>query len=316
MVRVASVLALLAALLVAAPRAGAYGWPIKPFDAAHPVRGFFDDPRSDSDARHAFHSGIDISTPDGTPVYAIAAGTVDLRANSVAVIGAGDRTFGYWHVSAAVQQGQAVKEHELLGTTEPGWGHVHLSESYDGTYENPLRPGGIEPYVDMTSPAIDRIGTEWQGRTVGLGRVTGTVDLIASAYDTPTNRPAPPWYDSRVTPALVRWRLLRGSSVVQDWTTAADFRRDLLPATEFWDVFAPGTLENRANRPGRYRFYLARAWDTSTLPDGLYRVQVNTQDTFGNGATASAPLTIANGASPAGGTGSSARPRRRARSRA
>ena len=50
-----------------------YGWPVKPFHRQHPVRGFFGDPRIAEDAHgttHSFHFGIDISCPDGTPVYA------------------------------------------------------------------------------------------------------------------------------------------------------------------------------------------------------------------------------------------------------
>ena len=38
------VFTLAAALLVPAG-AGAYGWPLKPFDKPHPIRGSFGDPR-------------------------------------------------------------------------------------------------------------------------------------------------------------------------------------------------------------------------------------------------------------------------------
>ena len=59
-----------------------YGWPVKPFHAQHPVRGFFGDPRigmTPSGMTHTFHFGIDISCPDGTPVYATMSGTVYLE---------------------------------------------------------------------------------------------------------------------------------------------------------------------------------------------------------------------------------------------
>ena len=42
------------------------GWPLKPFDRAHPVRGMFNDPRIAGSSR-SFHFGIDISAPNGTP---------------------------------------------------------------------------------------------------------------------------------------------------------------------------------------------------------------------------------------------------------
>src|SRR5215211_7553364 len=74
-----AVAAAAAALTAAAPAtAGSYGWPVRPFDRQHPVRGFFGDPRiAGEDLAHgSFHFGIDISAPDGTPVYATVSGPV------------------------------------------------------------------------------------------------------------------------------------------------------------------------------------------------------------------------------------------------
>ena len=56
-----------------------------------------------------------------------------------------------------------------------------------------------------------------------------------------------------------------------------------------------GTRQNRPNKPGRYRFFLAHTWSTRLLPDGAYRVQVEASDTRGNKAVAAQPFTIANG---------------------
>ena len=56
-----------------------------PFDHQHPIRGTFDDPRTrtgrvdrDPTNPQRFHDGVDIQVPDGTPVYAIESGEVDL----------------------------------------------------------------------------------------------------------------------------------------------------------------------------------------------------------------------------------------------
>src|SRR5213592_3696589 len=52
-------------LASAAPNAGSYDWPLKPFNRQHPVRAFFDDPRIGRRER-VFHFGIDIAAPDRT----------------------------------------------------------------------------------------------------------------------------------------------------------------------------------------------------------------------------------------------------------
>src|SRR5918992_5831090 len=53
----------------AAPTPAGYGWPVKPFDRQHPVRGYFGDPRIGGahGTSKQFHFGIDVSAPNGTP---------------------------------------------------------------------------------------------------------------------------------------------------------------------------------------------------------------------------------------------------------
>ena len=73
-------------LLALAASAAAYPWPFKPFDRQHPIRAFFGDPRTvyedgilagafDGPGLFSFHQGIDISAPNGAPIYAVADGT-------------------------------------------------------------------------------------------------------------------------------------------------------------------------------------------------------------------------------------------------
>src|SRR4029453_14847464 len=88
------------------PLTMSYGWPVKPFDVQHPVRGFFCDPRIGAKGSKAFHFGIDVSAPDGTAVYAVAGGTVHSQgAQNVAVLTRGDRSHGYWHIVPHVRHG-------------------------------------------------------------------------------------------------------------------------------------------------------------------------------------------------------------------
>ena len=92
-----------------------YPWPLKPFDRPHPVRGYFNDPRISGTSR-AFHFGIDISAPNGTPVYAVRGGIVHLEGARSLSVADGDVDFGYWHVVPAVGHLQRVERHQLLGS--------------------------------------------------------------------------------------------------------------------------------------------------------------------------------------------------------
>jgi hypothetical protein len=203
--------------------------------------------------------------------------------------------YGYWHIRPAVKDGELVARHQLLGTVESGWSHVHLSESVGGIYLNPLRTGGIAPYSDRTKPMIDDVLLlQPRGGVANIAAVSGFVDLVADTYDTPPLAPPGPWAASRVTPALLRWRIVGIGGVAVPWRTAIDFRRNLLPSELFDAVYAPGTLANRANQPGDYRFYLARGLDTHAVSNGVYVLQVLAADTRGNTAERALPFRVAN----------------------
>jgi peptidase M23-like protein len=296
-----AVLALLAAVVALAAPAGAgasYPWPIKSFTRAHPVRGYFNDPRLEFDGdelESSFHFGIDISAADGTDVYAVAGGVVSRHTDYVTVTTPDGRDFGYWHIDPVVEQGQPVGEGARLGQIETGWGHVHFAESVNGVYLNPLRPGALAPYTDTTSPTVAGITITRGGKPVDPSRVAGVVNLTCDAYDVPPIAPPRPWRDSRVTPALIRWRVFRANRrPATRWRTAVDFRFALEPNELFNLVYAPGTKQNRANRPGRYVFYLKLGWSSLKLPNGDYRLKVGAWDSRGNSAFGSLPFTIAN----------------------
>src|SRR4051794_10011503 len=106
----AALVAALACLALALPaQAAAYGWPVKPFHAQHPVRGFFGDPRIGDGGRQQFHFGVDVAAKNGTPVYATLSGRVYLdHVDVVAIVGAGGLEFSYWHIWPTVHTGQYV----------------------------------------------------------------------------------------------------------------------------------------------------------------------------------------------------------------
>ena len=270
-----------------------YPWPLEPFDRPHPIRGFFNDPRISGSSR-AFHFGVDIAAPNGTPVYAVAGGIVHLEnARAVSVAAAGV-DFGYWHIVPAVEHLQRVARHQLLGRVAAPWLHVHFAERRGGTYRNPLRPAGLAPWTDTTRPQVTAIRFLRNGGELPPEAVRGAVDVVAEAHDMPPLPVPPPWNGLPVTPARLRWRVLREGRVVRRWHTPVDFTRTLIAQERFRSVYAPGTRQNHAGAPGLYRFYLAHTWSTDRLADGPYRLEVEAADLDGNVGTRSIGFVLAN----------------------
>ncbi len=302
MLRVAAVVAILGLALPGAARA--YGWPVKPFDQMHAVRGTFNDPRFhlrlNLTTAASFHFGVDISVPDGTPVYAVEPGVAVLGPDSVNVRRPNRRVFGYWHIRPVIRSGQHVRLHQLLGYVIPGWGHVHFAEAVAGHYRNPLRHGALTPYRETAQPVVDSI---WVDRldghalqSVAPAAVSGTVAFAADAYQLPTIAPAPPWNRSRLVPSLLRWRLIPADGDPPTaWHVAADFRYRLEPQSSFSAVYAPGTYQNKPDRPGDYRFWLTPSFDSTSVPNGAYFIDVEATNISGGSGDDSIEITIANG---------------------
>jgi hypothetical protein len=272
-----------------------YNWPIKPFRRQHPIRGTFDDPRistklidSPGTGSLSFHFGVDIAAPDGTAVYAVEGGLVDIRSkypNDVAVVSRsgghkGRLVFGYWHIRPVVENRQVVQEHQLLGHILAGYGHVHFAERLGGKYVNPLRRGGLTPYRDYGKPTIESAYTYQGGEYQDLKQATvgGTVGLVVNAFDTPVMKT--PWSLERLTPTVIRWKLVDAQGMVLQDHVAIDFNHHYtVPLTS---VYAPGTIQNGPNQMGVYNFWLARNLDTIQLTNGVYRLMVSASDIRGN----------------------------------
>ena len=227
-----------------AERRAAYPWPFKPFTKQHPIRGFFGDPRTvylngvlsggfEGPGFFSFHQGIDISAPDGTPIYPVMSGTAHYLGAATLNIdagknGAGDEVvFQYFHIVPVVGEGdQVVARKTILGYVQPPFQHVHLTE-INGTHSvNPLQPGHLAPYTDHTRPTIREVSFRNQTGTLQtpLG-LCGRVELAVDAYDTPPVPVPGKFRGLPVAPALVRWNIARlnGTGVVP-WRTPVDFR--------------------------------------------------------------------------------------------
>jgi hypothetical protein len=208
------------------------------------------------------------------------------------------RAFGYWHIRPVVHTGQRVRVHQLLGYVAHGWGHVHFAEAIHGEYRNPLRPRALTPFRDRTPPTVASIGLLSEGGAVSTSRVRGMIDVEAEVYDAPPVIPRPPWEVARLTPAFIWWRLVSGATPITDWNLAVDFHYALMPAGAYNWIYAPGSYQNKAHRPGRYLFWLTHELDTASLADGPYRLEVLARDTRGNQGTGTLDFTVANGAPP------------------
>jgi len=292
-----AVVSVLVGVLVPAGGASAYSWPFKPFDRQHPIRGFFGDPRTvyengilagafDGPGFFSFHQGIDISAPDGTPIYPSENGTAHyVGSATLNIVTDHDVTFQYFHIVTVVGEGQQVTARKtILGYVQPPFGHVHISE-IDGTKAvNPLQPGHLTPYRDYTKPVIRDIVIRNQTGAVQtpLG-LCGRIEVDVDAFDTPPVAVPGKFQGLPVAPSLVQWTVTRlGGTAVVPWRIAADFRTTVPPNSRFWDIYAKGTYQNAprfgreqyTSMPGRFLFQLAGSYDTTTLANGVYILTV------------------------------------------
>jgi hypothetical protein len=288
---------------------GSYRWPVKPFGRQHPVRGNFGDPRTvfdgsrsqstidSGDGMFQFHHGVDISAPDGSPVYAVADGTITrTHGDRVTVECANGRSIQYWHITVArVRVGQhAVAGETLLGHILPKREHVHLTQLENGQPVNPLADGRLEPYRDGTRPSVLAVSFRRSdlGAAIRPDRVSGRVYAFVEASDTPSLPVPGRWNGFPVTPAVVSWRIEtpRGLAVVAD-RTAWDVRQTIPSTAAFWLSYARGSHQNwpvfsdgkARGMTGHYLFRLSTtALDTNRLAGGTYVLVVKAADSAGN----------------------------------
>ena len=303
---------------------GEYQWPVKPFDQPHPIRGSFGDPRTIFRAppteegvlrgggSFAFHFGVDISAPGGTNVYPVISGVVSTVTSHWVGVDVGDgRVFQYWHITPTVREGdRATIGKTVLGITTDYFQHLHFSELQDGRPVNPIRAGGLSPYVDTTIPLVKEItlrGTA-TGPDLVPNMVHGKVLLIAEAYDRPELAIPAPWNNMPVSPAKITWRIqhMTGRIVVRT-RVARDVRVTIPKQERYWEYYARGTFQNMSvfgkhysyGQPGCFLFKLTKSsFDTTSLRDGVYDLVVTVTDIAGNSSKSALRFTIRNGSRP------------------
>jgi Peptidase family M23 len=299
----------------------AFGYPIKPFDQEHPIRANLGDPRMQfagpptldtllhGSGKFLFHQGVDISAPNGTPVYPVVDGrvtVVDATREWVRVGSGGGREFEYWHIRTLVKVGQQVAARQtILGHITRPAGHVHLTEYENGRVVNPLVPGRLTPYHDSTRPTIRSITFRRTDTGPALlpTFLRGSVEIVADAEDVPTMPVPGQWHDLPTTPALITWKVtkLHGRTVVPEHT-GVDFRTTVPSTSAFWRLYARGTYQNMCvfgahysyMQRGSYLFKLAPRFDTRSLHDGVYDLVVTATDIRGNSDSQALRFTVHN----------------------
>jgi murein DD-endopeptidase MepM/ murein hydrolase activator NlpD len=299
---------------------GAYPWPVAPFDRAHPVRGSFGDPRTIfetpptsrglyvSGGRFSFHQGVDISAPNGTPVYPVADGVVTRVTREWIRVDCGNgRAFEYWHIRPTVHTGDRVAHGKtLLGPVLAPAEHVHLTELRNGRAVNPQARGHLTPYEDATVPVLSSLELRRSDEAPPElpAFVRGSVHFYAEAYDTPSVPVPGIWHDLPVTPARIAWRLeVPGGKTLTRTNVARDVRARVPANDAFWQTFARGSYQNMAVfgqhysflQRGRYVFRLtAQPFDTRQLRDGVYELVVLAGDVRGNRTSQRLRFTVHN----------------------
>lgn len=178
-------------LPVLSPVSGvSYSWPVKPFDSQHPIFATIGEYR---DSAHV-HAGVDIGEGAGITVYSVTNGKVEQILTTgdnayVRIKDDGGTQYDYVHITPAVTQGSTVTAGvtilgEIKDITAP---HLHFTENKGGA--NPLRDGGLTPYVDKSSPTIVSVDF-WKQSTPPeqlTGSLYGHMDIRVNTYDTRTS---------------------------------------------------------------------------------------------------------------------------------
>jgi hypothetical protein len=126
--------------------------------------------KTSEDGRYDFHRGIDLPAPEGSPVHAIAAGTVRIAGEDpsysdliVQITHSHEDGTPYYsnyiHLSEVlVSEGALVRVGELIGRTgvgASGFPHLHFeTRDLDLFQRNCVNPFSLLPYGDVSSPGV------------------------------------------------------------------------------------------------------------------------------------------------------------------
>jgi murein DD-endopeptidase MepM/ murein hydrolase activator NlpD len=256
------------------PAGAIAGWPLRPFRRQHALRAGLNERRTGS-----MHVGIDIQARNAQRVYAIQSGRAQVtRAGIDTRVRVGN--YIYWHIVPSVSTGQFVSAYRTqVGRVLTPAGHLHLSEvrGGEGSYLNPLRPGGrvLSPWRDRIGPVIGEPESRGGGR-VDIKVYDPQSFVVRTTYPTPVLAPAALAYrvfDTRGRALTgLRWAL-RGTHVYPFSLVHAVYAADARGGGWLCFAYHPRCTPN-------WHYHLAGGL-ASPLPPlgrGLYRLSVYAYD--------------------------------------
>ncbi len=278
-----------------------YPWPVTPFNQNHVITGTFCEYRSTTVPGH-FHNGTDIPKADGSPVYPVRDGTVTSLSSvgSDAYVRIQDKAYVHIMPNPSLSIGDSVfASQTVLGTILSGQGHVHLTNGYVGGEVNSmLSSNSLTPLVDTWAPDIDYVRF-YQNNTQNQfsgNELSGLVDIIVKVSE----KNGPPGSSSSVLnngTYKIGYRILSEDSstvMYEPPNGGLRFQFNSKPNNVYVNTVYFQALSSTSSHVYQVTNNIAsdNYWDTRTLPEGNYVVQIFTEDTKGNGTTAYVPVRI------------------------
>ena len=277
----------------------AYRWPRQNADGLYRINATYGEFRqSYSDLSAHFHNGVDIEGTVDTPIYAIEGGiaTVSTREDNLESVIVG--RFSYVHVKVLVENGEEVKEGDLIARVKTLTGgldpHLHLRDRGG----NPLRNDGLDNYADTGLPFVSNIRfyrnnsrQEITNTYNNLTVLSNEVDILVRSFDRQSlgsqnvgvykigyqiknaldNFALSPTYNIQFDSlpsdvSLIYDTINSTSSLYYYWVT------NRMNSDSYWNTKQAIDSESSTNNPINSRF-----------PDGEYKVSVMAEDIKGNG---------------------------------
>jgi hypothetical protein len=270
----------------------AYPWPVSPFNSQHEISAALGEYRISTNGSLHFHKGADIAESAGTTVYSSVDGTVTsinptLESGIIDITDDDGTLFGYIHVTPdpnLLQNEQVVAGQTPLGViaTIPA-AHLHFQEA--GGQANPLRQGGLTPYVDNNTPAISGVTFFYDGTSNPVTtNIYGHLDIQVNAYEPRTGADG-----GNAGGAIGIYKLM-----VQFWQNGAQvgssiqYQFDGIPSAPVTAVYGPGSTDSiflywATNDPFNQPYN--KYWNTKQMAGSAYNVDapINAQALYKDG---------------------------------